>query len=87
MVYRCKVCGCPIFSWTKNYKSWGVYVGANIVVVDEDETPEGEKLRSRDDPKLEGVMHMFYGERQRDVNDGLPKWIGLPGATEQLLDH
>jgi len=87
MVYRCKVCGCPLFSWTKNYKSWGLYLGANITFVDEEGKGDGRKVRTMEEPEFEGIMHMFYGDRQRDVRDGLPKWIGLPGASKQILDH
>ena len=44
----------------ENYKVWAVYVGAGI-------TFNGERIRPKDVPEFEGVMHMFYGERQRDV--------------------
>ena len=59
-VYRCHHCGVSICAYVENYKVWAVYVGAGI-------THGGERIRPKDVPEFEGVMHMFYGERQRDV--------------------
>ena len=43
---------------------------------------EGNKKRE----KWLGKLHMFYGERCIDVNDGLPKWEGMSGDSV-LLDE
>ena len=59
-VYRCRNCGVSVCAFVGNYKVWAVYVGARIMV-------DGEWRRLKDVPECEGVMHMFYGERQRDV--------------------
>ena len=59
-VYRCCHCGVSVCAFVGNYKVWAVYVGAGITV-------DGERVRSKEVPEFEGVMHMFYGERQRDV--------------------
>lgn len=48
----------------ENYKVWAVYVGAGI-------TLGGERIRPKDVHEFEGLMHMFYGERQRDVKYSL----------------
>jgi len=63
-VYRCYHCGVSICSYVENYKVWAVYVGAGI-------TLGGERIRPKDVPEFEGVMHMFYGERQIDVKYSL----------------
>ena len=63
-VYRCHYCGVAICSYVKNYNVWAVYVGAGI-------TLGGERIRPKDVPEFEGVMHMFYGERQRHVQYSL----------------
>lgn len=60
IIHRCKECGVPVFSWTGNYDVWGVYVGAGI-------TFEGKTIKPKDVPAFEGVCHIFYEERQRDI--------------------
>jgi len=59
-VYRCPNCAVSVCAFVRNYKVWAVYVGAGITV-------DGERIRPKDVPEFEGLMHMFYGERQRDV--------------------
>jgi hypothetical protein len=59
-VYRCRECGVSIFSRVENYDVWGVYVGAGINI-------KGQRIQPREVSAFEGVMHMFYNERQRDV--------------------
>jgi hypothetical protein len=59
-VYRCRECGVAVVSWVKQYNVWGVYVTAGI-------TLDGKRIRPSEVPAFEGVMHMFYAERQRDV--------------------
>jgi hypothetical protein len=40
---------------------WAVYVGAGIIL------DGGERIKPSEVPEFEGVLHMFYEERQRDV--------------------
>jgi hypothetical protein len=69
IIHRCKECGVPLFSWTGNYDVWGVYVSAAI-------THQGKQVKTRDFPAFEGVCHIFYEERQRDVKYYL-RWVLL----------
>ena len=39
---------------------WAVYVGAGILL-------DGKRIKPNEFPVFEGVLHMFYEERQRDV--------------------
>jgi len=91
IIHRCKECGVPLFSWTGNYDVWGVYVSSAIEY-------NGKEVKTRDIPAFEGVCHIFYEERQRDVKyahltdianvrDGLEKWMNLPGASELITNH
>jgi hypothetical protein len=91
-VYRCRECGAPLCGWVGSYKVWGVYVSSGI-------TMDGEVVRVIETPEFEGVMHMFYQHRQRDVKfdihhgfdlicrDGIVKWAGLPESSEWITDH
>lgn len=64
-VYCCRECGVSRCGWVGNYKVWGVYVSSAI-------TMDGEIIRPMEFPEFEGVMHMFYQHRQRDVKFALP---------------
>jgi hypothetical protein len=59
-IYRCRNCGVAVFSQVRNYKVWGVYMGANIAF-------NGARIRPSEVPAFEGAMHIFYAERQRDI--------------------
>jgi hypothetical protein len=61
IVYRCKKCGVPMFSWTGNYNVWGIYVGANI------RNEGGELIKPMNVEEFRGGMHMFYSFRQQDM--------------------
>ena len=58
-LYRCRNCGVALCGWVKRFNVWGIYVGTI--------TLDGKWISTRDFPEFEGVTHMFYGERQRDI--------------------
>lgn len=59
-IYRCQECGVSVCGWVGRVNLWAVYVGAGI-------TLDGKRIKPSEVPAFEGVLHMFYEERQRDV--------------------
>jgi len=81
--YRCRKCGVQIASHNNKRKVWSVW-GSQL-----DRNPETNLIKYREpgsamDELIKPTCHMFYGTRLLDVNDGLDKWEGYPGASQKL---
>jgi hypothetical protein len=63
-IYRCRECGVSLCTWVGRVQVWAVYVGAGI-------SWNGKRIKPNENPEFEGVLHMFYEERQRDVRYGI----------------
>lgn len=67
-IYRCRQCGVAVCAWVGRLNLWAVYVGAGI-------TLDGKRVRPSEVAEFEGVLHMFYEERQRDVRSVVLKGL------------
>lgn len=73
--WRCKNCGVCVASFHERGNRWSVW-GSNL-----DRNEDG-KIKEWED--LKPTVHIFYGTRLLDVNDGLPKWSGYKDQSERL---
>ncbi|EEB89776.1 hypothetical protein MPER_12093 [Moniliophthora perniciosa FA553] len=69
--YQCKVCGTCVAGFHSGNKLWTVWGG---------QLERSEKARK----DLAPTSHVFYDTRLVDVNDGLDKWEGYPGASTKM---
>jgi hypothetical protein len=74
--YRCKACGVCMASNNTLAKKWSVW-GATL---DRDNSSQVKGWAL-----LKPTVHMFYDTRMLDINDGLGKWSGYEGKSEQLM--
>ena len=63
-IYRCRECGTLVCAWVGRVQRWAVYVGVGISL-------NGKRIKPNENPEFEGLLHMFYKERQRDIRYGV----------------
>lgn len=73
--WRCKNCGACVASHHEKNERWSVWGG---------QLERDEKGNVKYWEDLKPTVHMFYGTRQFDANDGLSKWSGYEGKSEKL---
>jgi len=75
--FRCNSCGAVVSSYNSRRNRWSVW-GAQL-----ERDPEGG-IKSWD--LVKPTAHIFYGTRLLDIKDGLGKWDGYEGISDQIAE-
>jgi hypothetical protein len=79
--FFCTLCSTPVYneSHLEDYPFKDIPAG----VLDRN---EAEVIAGLAKEAYQPQCHMFYGSRQLDVKDTLPKWTGFPGMSDKYTE-